>query len=102
LRDALNARLSLPRRRAGLYHARRHLAPFKQSMATYSESVDAMMDRRGMEDVDPTDPTQATDFVERLTPAGLNALSKRKRSEAAIAYADMTVEWLDWELADVD
>jgi hypothetical protein len=60
------------------------------------------MDRRGMECVDPADPTQAADFVERLTPAGINALSKRKRAEAAIAYADMTLEWLDWELADVD
>jgi hypothetical protein len=71
-------------------------------MAIYAESVDVTMERRGMEYVDPTDPVQADAFVERLTPAGLKALTKRQRAGAAIAYAEMTFEWLDWELAHVD
>lgn len=102
LRDALNTKLSLQRRRAGLHHASCALDQHRKNAATYSDSVDAMMDRRGMEYVDPADPAQATAYVERLTTSGLRALSKRKRTEAAIAYADMAIEWVEWGLAHGD
>jgi hypothetical protein len=102
LNDALNARLSLPRRRAALYHARRHFQPYKSGMATYAQSVEAMMEQRGMEYVDPSDPMQADAFLKRLTPSGLRALGKRQRAGVAIAFAEMTIEWLDMELAHGD
>lgn len=102
IRDALNAKISTARRRAALHHASVALEEHRPRAATYSDSVDAMLERRGMEYVDPADPAQAADFVERITESGTNALSKRKRAEAAIAYADMTIAWLDWELGRGD
>lgn len=100
LRDALNPRLTLPRRRAARHHARRELDRFVAQAREYSDSVDAMLDRRGMEYVDPSDPVQAAAFVDAITPSGINALNKRQRVAAAIAYARMALEWLDVELGE--
>ena len=61
-----------------------------------------MLDRRGIEYVDATDPEQAAAFVEAITPAGIKALDKRQRAAAAIAYARITLEWLERELGHGD
>lgn len=102
LRDALKPNLSLARRRAARHHARRELAAFVASARAYADSVDDMLNRRGIEYVDPTDPVQAAAFVNAITPAGIKALDKRHRVAAAIAYARMTLEWLDRELGHGD
>ena len=98
---ALNSKLSARRRRA-LDAAIRALHDYRASLREWFESIDAMMDRRGMEYVDPHDPAQADAFVERLGDSGRRALEKRRRIEAAMAYAEMTIDWIRWELAHGD
>lgn len=98
LRDALNPKLSAGRRRAGLHHANCALQEYRVNAATYSDSVSEMLIARGMENVDPVDAKKAAAFLDRITDSGLKAIEKRKRAEAAIAFADMTIAWLNWQL----
>jgi hypothetical protein len=99
LRDALNHRLPLHRRKIRLNHARQELRIYAGNMQPWMNDVYAMMDRRGRAFVDQDNPLQAEAFLARLSKSGRDALAKCQRVRAAIAYAEMTIEWLEWELA---
>jgi hypothetical protein len=100
LRDALSIHRTQEFRLRALGHARYELALLKSNAGIYSESVDTRFHGLGMEQVDATCPEQADAFLDRIGESGLKALNKRQRVAAAIAYAEMTIEWLDWELSD--
>ncbi|MCJ0825955.1 hypothetical protein MQC88_08300 [Luteimonas sp. 50] len=99
LRDARDTRRSVPGRRTRLNHARQELRIFAANMQPWMADVYAMMDRRGRASVDQDNPLQAEAFLARLSKSGRDALAKCQRVRAAIAYAEMTIEWLEWELA---
>ena len=102
LRDARDARLSIHRRIVRLDHARHELRIYAGNMQPWMDEVYAMMDRRGRASVDPTNPLQAEAFLARLSKSGRDALDKCQRVRAAIAYGEMTVEWLHWKLTHGD
>ena len=102
LRDARDTRRSTSYRRLRLIHARQELRAYVASMQPWMADVYAMMDRRGRPFVDQENPLQAEAFLARLSKSGRDALAKCQRVRAAIAYAEMTIEWLDWELAHGD
>jgi hypothetical protein len=102
LRDALNPKLSAKRRAARLVQARRTLHIYAGDLGEWFESVDQMMDKRGVEYVDPSNAAQADAFVARLGDSGRRALDKRQRIRTAIAYARMTIDWVEWELTHGD
>ena len=99
LREALKIHRSRERRLQFLDAARYILGIRKSNFRITSESVDERLDALGVEQVDPSNPLQAAAFVERLGDSSLKALDKRQRVRAAIAYAEMTIEWLEWELS---
>lgn len=99
LREALKIHRSDEHRLRHLDAARYELGVLKSNAGIYSDSVDAKLQELSVEQVDPSNPLQAAAFVARMGDSGRNALSKRQRKESAIAYAEMTVEWLQWELA---
>lgn len=102
LRDARDARLAIHRRRTHLDTARQELRIYAENMKPWMDDVYAMMDRRGRAFVDPNNPLQAAAFLARLSKSGRDALDKCQRVRAAIAYGEMTIEWLEWELTHGD
>lgn len=99
LRDALKRRFTLAHRRCHRNHARDHLDHYAAGLGEWMESVDAMMRRHGAERVDIRDQEKADAFHSGLTDSERKALAKCQRVRAAIAYARMALEWLDWELS---
>jgi hypothetical protein len=99
LRDALDGRLTLAHRRCRRNHARDNLDRYIRDLQAWMKSVDDMMQRHGEPFVDKLDAAQAEAFHASLTDSERKALAKCQRVRAAIAYAEMTIEWLDWELA---
>lgn len=102
LRDAFDGRLTLAHRRSRRNHAREHLDAYARDLQSWMHSVDAMMLRHGEPCVDKFDSEQAEAFAQSLTDAERCALAKCQRVRAAIAYAEMTLEWLGWRLARGD
>ena len=100
LREALKIHRRRERRLQFLDSVRNELGILKSNARIYSDSVDAKLDALGVEQVDPTNPAKAAGFVERLGDSSLKALDKRQRISAAIAYGEMTIEWLEWELSN--
>ena len=100
LRDALDRRFSLAHRRCHRNHARQHLDHYVLDLTEWMESVDAMMQRHGEPFVDKLDAAQAEAFHASLKDSERKALAKCQRVRSAIAYGHMTLEWIDWELAD--
>jgi hypothetical protein len=99
MRAALSIHRTHEFRLRALDEATRELAVVKPRAGIYSESVEIRFQDLGMEYVDPSNPEQASAFLDRIGPSGIKALSKRQRVAAAIAYAEMTIEWLNWELS---
>lgn len=102
LRAARDSRRSVFSRRTRLNHARQELHIYIGNMQPWMDDVYAMMERRGVSFVDANNPLEAEAFLARLSKSGRDALAKCQRVRAAIAYAQMTVEWLGWELAHDD
>jgi hypothetical protein len=102
LRDAFDGRLTLAHRRCRRNLARLQLHAYKRDLREWMHSVDAMMLRHGEPSVDKLDPEQAQAFALSLTDSERRALAKCQRVRAAIAYAEMTLEWLDWSLSRGD
>lgn len=100
LRDALDGRLSLAHRRCRRNHARDRLQDYVRDLSEWMDSVDAMMQRHGEPFVDKLDAAQAEAFHASLTDSERKALAKCQRVRAAIAYAEMALERLDWELSN--
>ena len=100
LRVAISLSRSRQSRLRALDEAVRALAAIKAQATIYSGSVERRFDGLGIEYVDPSNPEQAAAFLDRIGTSGLRALDKRQRVAAAIAYAEMTIEWLDWELSN--
>lgn len=99
LHDALDGRLTLAHRRCRRNHARDHLDRYIRDLQAWMKSVDDMMQRHGEPFVDKLDAAQAEAFHASLTDSERKALAKCQRVRAAIAYAEMTIQWLEWELA---
>ncbi|TYT27256.1 hypothetical protein FZO89_13885 [Luteimonas viscosa] len=99
LREALKIYRTRVARLRNLDAARYALRTFKENADVYGESVESMMLARGMEHVDPANPLQAAAFLARMGDSGRKALAKCDRVATAIAYAEMTLEWLDSELS---
>jgi len=102
LRDAFDGRLTLAHRRSRRNHARHQLDAYARDLKAWMQSVDAMMRRHGEPNVDKLDPEQADAFAKSLTDAERKALAKCQKVRAAIAYAELTLEWLNWTLARGD
>ena len=100
LRVALSPSRSRECRLRALDEAVRALAVIKAHATIYSGSVEHRFDGLGMEYVDPSNPEQAAAFLDRIGTPGLRALDKRQRVAVAIAYAELTIEWLNAELSD--
>lgn len=100
LRDAMDRRRTRAARRALRDEAAANLRAYARDLTEWMESVDAMMQRHGEPFVDKLDPAQADAFHASLTDSEKRALAKCQRVRAAIAYAGMTLEWLDAELSD--
>lgn len=98
LREALSLHRRRPARLRSIDAARCALHDFKADAKVTGESVDARMQAVGMEYADPGDPADAAAFLDRLGESGRKALAKRDRVAAAIAYAELTIAWLEWEL----
>lgn len=98
LRDATKRSMTLAHRRCRRNHARERLTEFKRDMSAWMESVDAMLRRHGVECVDITNPERTAEFHARLNDSERRALAKYQRVRGAIAYAEMSLEWLDWDL----
>ena len=99
LRVALSLSRSRESRLRALDEAVRALAAITAQATIYSDSVEHRFDGLGMEYVDPSNPEQAAEFLDRIGTSGLRALDKRQRVAAAIAYSELTIEWLNWELS---
>lgn len=99
LREALKIHRKRAARLRSLDAARYALRVFKVNTGVYRESVDAKLDRLGVEQVDPLNPLEADAFLARLGDSGRKALDKCDRVQGAIAYAEMTIQWLVWELS---
>ncbi len=99
LRAALSIHRRRPARLRSIDAARCALHDYKANANVTAESVDTMMHARGMEQVDPSNPLQAGAFLARMSDSGRKALAKCDRVQGAIAYAEMTIQWLDWELS---
>lgn len=98
LRDATKRNLSKAHRRCRRNHAKERLSQYRRDMQEWMNSVDAMMQRHGAQLVDIADVEQAEAFHSRLTDRERKALAKCQAVRAAIAYAEMSLEWLDWDL----
>lgn len=102
LREALKIHRSREYRLRSLDAARCELGIIKPNSRIYSDSVDAKIQELNVENVDPSSHLQADAFLARLGNSGRKALEKRQRVASAIAYAEMTIEWLEWELSHGD
>ena len=100
LRDATKSNLTPTHRRIRRSHARERLQEYVRDLSEWMQSVDAMMRRHGEPSVDKLDGAQAEAFHASLTDSERKALAKCQRVRAAIAYGHMTLNWLEWELAD--
>lgn len=98
LREALSIHRRRPARLRALDSARHALRDYKADANVTADSVEAMMHNRGVEQVDPSDPDEAAAFLDRMGQSGRKALAKSDCVAAAIAYAEMTLDWLEWEL----
>lgn len=98
LREATMQSRTTAHRRCRRNHARLNLSAYQRDMQEWMDSVDAMMQRHGAQLVDIADVEQADAFHSRLTNSERKALAKCQAVRAAIAYAEMSLEWLDWEL----
>jgi hypothetical protein len=99
LRRALSIHRRRPARLRNIDAARHALREFKAKAQVTAESVDDRCRELGMEVPDLTDAAKVATFFDRFGDAGLKGLAKRDRVAMAIAYAEMTLEWLDSELS---
>lgn len=100
LRDATKRNLSKAHRRCRRNHARQRLSEYRRDMRAWMQSVDDMMTRHGAHLVDLADGEQTAKFHATLTDSERKALAKCQVVRAAIAYGEMSLEWLDWELSN--
>lgn len=97
LHDALRIHSPLYLRLRALDEARYQLRLYRGNARIYADSVDAKLEDLGAECIDLGNPLQVEAFAARIGVTR-KALEKRSAQGAAIAYAEMTIEWLEQEL----
>lgn len=97
LHDALRIHSPLYLRLRALDEARYQLRLYSGNARIYADSVDAKLEELGSERIDLGNPLQVEAFAARIGVTR-KAIEKRGAQGAAIAYAKMTIEWLEQEL----